>query len=142
MPASILASGVTPQETRTFLLRSLPALFIGTDTPAVWVRDSANPSLSFFVAKSPEDALQWIRQSCRPEVFPQLEPKPKQGREPVNPDDAIPDSQPPTKRARNHTAAPEPEYIITVGNINRRKERERRKKLENTLSDVFVTEEE
>lgn len=194
MPASILASGVTPQETRTFLLRSLPALFIGTDTPAVWVRDSTNPSLSFFVAKSPEDALQWIRQSCRPEVFPQLEPEPKRGHKPVNPDDAIPDSQPqseddsnygspvqfqstanvagygpdsprdtsdksashrdkrpmsnasssqpPAKRARDHTAAPEPEYIITVGNVNRGKERERRIRLENMLSDAFVTEEE
>jgi hypothetical protein len=151
------------------------------------VRDSTNPSLSFFVAKSPEDALRWIRQSCRPEVFPQLEPEPGQGREPVNPDDAIPDSQPqseddsnygspahfqstadsprdtsdksagrgakrptsnasssqpPAKRARGHTAAPEPEYITTVGNVNRRKERERRKRLENILSNVFVTEEE
>ena len=187
MPASILASGVTPQETRTFLLRSLPALFIGTDAPVVWVRDSTNPSLSFFVAKSPEDTLQWIRQSYRPEVFPQLNPEPKRGHEPINPDDAIPDSQPqseddsnygspvrfqsiadsprdtsdesagrgdkrpmsnasssqpPAKRARDRTAAPEPEYTITVGNVNRRKERERRKRLENTLSDVFVTEEE
>jgi hypothetical protein len=188
MVASILASGVTPQETRTFLLRSLPALFIGTDTPAVWVRDSTNPSLSFFVAKSPEDALQWIRQSCRPEVLPRLEP------EPVNADNANPDprsqseddgnygspaefgstadvvengpdstrdtsdesarrrgkrpmsdaspSLPPTKRTRNHTATPEPEYITTVGNVNRRKERKRRRRLENKLSDVFVTEEE
>ena len=152
------------------------------------MRDSTNPSLSFFVAKSPEDALQWIRQSCRPEVFPQLEPEPKRGHESINPDDAIPDSQPqseddsnygspvyfqstadvadhdtsdksashrdkrpisnasssqpPAKRARDHISAPEPEYIITVGNVNRRKERERRKRLENTLSDVFVTEEE
>jgi len=51
-------------------------------------------------------------------------------------------SQPPTKRARDHIAAPEPEYVITVGNINRRKERERRRRLENTLSEVFVTKEE
>ena len=184
MAASILASGVTPQETRTFLLRSLPALFIGTDTPAVWVRDSANPSLSFFVAKSPEDALQWIRQSCRPEVLPRLDP--------VNADNANPDPQspqsrieddsdygspaefqsttgpdstrdvsdesahrrgkrpmsnaspspPPAKRTRNHTAIPDPEYITTVGNVNRRKERDRRKRLENKLSHVFITEEE
>jgi hypothetical protein len=188
MAASILASGVTPQETRTFLLRSLPALFIGTDTSAVWVRDSANPSLSFFVAKSPEDALQWIRQSCRPEVLLQLKP--------VNTNNANPDSrpqseddsdygspvrfrstasvadngpnstwdsiwdvsdksarrrdkrpmsdasptQPPAKRARDHTAALE--YITTVGNVNRCEERERRIRLENTLSEVFVTKEE
>ena len=188
MAASILASGVTPQETRTFLLRSLPALFIGTDTPAVWVCDSTNPSLSFFVAKSPEDALQWIRQSCRPEVLPQLEPvnannanldscpqseddsnygspvrfrstagvvgnnldstwdstrdasdKSARRRDKRPMSDASP-TQPPTKRARDHTAAPE--YITTVGNINSRKERERRIRLENTLSDVFVTKEE
>jgi hypothetical protein len=63
-------------------------LFIGTDTPAVWVRDSANPTLSFFVAKLLEDVLQWIRQSCRPEVLLQLERE----RERVNADDAIPDS--------------------------------------------------
>jgi len=43
---------------------------------------------------------------------------------------------------RNYTAALEPEYIITVGNINRRKERERYKRLENILSDIFVIEEE
>lgn len=43
-------------------------------------------------------------------------------------------SQPAAKRARDHTAAPE--YIITVGNVNRRT------KLENRLPDVFVTEEE
>jgi hypothetical protein len=188
MAASILASGVTPQETRSFLLRSLPALFIGTDTPAVWVRDSANPSLSFFVAKSPEDALQWIRQSCRPEVLPQLKP--------VNANNANPDSrpqseddsdygspvrsiagiadngpdstlnstrdasdksarrrdkrsmsdasptQPPAKRARDHKPTPHLEYITTVGNVNRRKERDRRRRLENKLSDVFVTKEE
>ena len=186
MVASILASGITPQETRTFLLRSLPALFIGTDTPAVWVRDSTNPSLSFFVAKSPEDALQWIRQSCRPEVLQQLEPayadhanldsRPRseddgsygslaefrstagvaendpdstrdtsdesarrRGKRPVS--NASP-SLPPAKRTRNHTATPEPEYITTTGNVNRRKERDRRRRLENKLSEVFITEEE
>jgi hypothetical protein len=188
MAASILTSGVTPQETRTFLLRSLPALFIGTDTPAVWVRDSTNPSLSFFVAKSPEDALQWIRQSCRPEVLPQLKPvnannanpdsrpqseddsdygSPVRFRSTAGVADDGPDStwdstrdasdksarrrdkrpmsdasptQPPAKRARDHTAALE--YITTVGNVNRCKERERRIRLENTLSEVFVTKEE
>ena len=192
MAASILASGVTPQETRTFLLRSLPALFIGTDAPAVWVRDSTNPSLSFFVAKSPEDALQWIRQSCRPEVLSRLEPvsankanpdsqpqsegdsdygSPVRFRStasvvdsPDSPDPDSPDStrdasesarrrdkrpasdgsptRPPAKRARDRVATPDPEYIMTVGNVNRRKERDRRKRLENKLSDVFVTEEE
>ena len=185
MDTSILASGVTPQETRTFLLRSLPALFIGTDTAAVWVRDSANPRLSFFVAKSPEDALEWIRQSCRPEVLARLNP--------VNADNASPDAQPPqpriaddsddgsavdfrstagpnstrdtsddsarrrgkrpmsnapqsqpaTKRTQNHyTATADPEYITTVGNVNRRKERDRRRRFESKLSEVFVTEEE
>jgi hypothetical protein len=34
------------------------------------------------------------------------------------------------------------EYIITVSNINRRKERERRRRLENKLSNVFITKEE
>ena len=151
----------------------------------MWVRDSTNPSLSFFVAKLPEDALQWIRQSCRPEVLPQLKS--------VNANNANPDSRPQSeddsnygspvrfrttadvvddgpdsardtsdesarrrdkrpmsdvsspsrpaaKRARDHTAAPE--YITTVGNIDRRKEMERRTRLENTLSEVFVTKEE
>ena len=37
---------------------------------------------------------------------------------------------------------PEPEYIIIVNNVNRYKERERRRRLENRLSEVFVTEEE
>ena len=68
-------------------------MFIGTDTATVWVCDSTNPSLLFFVIKSPEDVLQWIHQSCRPEVFPWLAPKLKQGCEQVNTDDAIPDSQ-------------------------------------------------
>ena len=185
MDTSILASGVTPQETRTFLPRSLPALFIGTDTAAVWVRDSANPRLSFFVAKSPEDALEWIRQSCRPEVLARLNP--------VNADNASPDAQPPqprivddsddgsavdfrstagpdstrdtsdnsarrrgkrpmsnapqsqpaTKRTQNHyTATADLEYITTVSNVNRRKERDRRRRFESKLSEVFVTEEE
>jgi hypothetical protein len=163
-------------------------LFIGTDTPAVWVCDSTNPSLSFFVAKSPEDALQWIRQSRRPEVLPQLEPvntnnanpdsrpqseddsdydSPVRFRSTAGVTDDGPDStwdstrdasdksarrrdkrpmsdasptQPPAKRAWDHTAAPE--YITTVGNVNSRKERERRIRLENTLSEVFVTKEE
>jgi hypothetical protein len=51
-------------------------------------------------------------------------------------------SQPAAKRTRDHAAALEPEYIITVSNINRRKERERRRRLESRLSEVFVTEEE
>ncbi len=55
--------------------------------------------------------------------------------------DASP-SPPPAKRTRNHTATPDPEYITTVGNVNRRKERDRRRRLENKLSNVFVTEEE
>jgi hypothetical protein len=164
-------------------------LFIGTDRAAVWVRDSANPSLSFFVAKSPEDALQWIRQCCRPEVLPRLERELERGGEgapgsqgqseddsnygsPVQamstadvvndgPDsardvsdrsagrrdkramsDASSPCQPASKRARDDMGAPEPEYITTVGNVNRRKERERRRRLENRLSEVFVTEEE
>ena len=189
MATSIVASGVRPQETRTLLLRSLPALFIGTDRAAEWVRDSANPSLSFFVAKSPEDALQWIRQCCRPEVLPRLERELERGGEgapgsqgqseddsnygsPVQamstadvvndgPDsardvsdrsagrrdkramsDASSPCQPASKRARDDMGAPEPEYITTVGNVNRRKERERRRRLENRLSEVFVTEEE
>ena len=33
-------------------------------------------------------------------------------------------------------------YITTVSNINRRKERKRRRRLENKLSDVFVTKKE
>jgi hypothetical protein len=184
MDASILASGVTPQETRSFLLRSLPALFIGTDTAAVWVRDSANPRLSFFVAKSPQDALQWIRQSCRPEVLPRLDPvnadnanpdpqSPQSrieddsdygsaaefqstagpdstrdtsddgaGRRGKRPMSDAPPSQPAAKRTRDHTATSDPEYVTTVGNVNRRKERDRRRKFESKLSEVFVTEEE
>jgi hypothetical protein len=55
--------------------------------------------------------------------------------------DASP-SPPPAKRTRNYTATPDPEYITTVGNVNRRKERDRRRRLENKLSEVFVTEEE
>ena len=51
-------------------------------------------------------------------------------------------SQPAAKRARDHAAAPELEYVTTVGNVNRRKERERRRRLESRLSEVFVTEEE
>ena len=43
---------------------------------------------------------------------------------------------------RNYIAVPDLEYIITIGNINRRKERERRKRLENILSNVFITKEE
>ena len=39
-------------------------------------------------------------------------------------------------------AVPELEYIITVSNINRRKERERYRRLENKLLEVFVTKEE
>jgi hypothetical protein len=39
-------------------------------------------------------------------------------------------------------AIPNLEYIITVSNINRRKERDRRRRLENKLSNVFVTKEE
>ena len=34
------------------------------------------------------------------------------------------------------------EYIITTSNINRRKERDRRRRLENKLSEVFITKEE
>jgi hypothetical protein len=56
--------------------------------------------------------------------------------------DASSPSQPAAKRARDHAAALEPEYVITVSNINRRKERERRRRLESRLSEVFVTEEE
>jgi hypothetical protein len=56
--------------------------------------------------------------------------------------DASSPSQPAAKRARDHAAAPEPEYVTTVGNVNRRKERERRRRLESRLSEVFVTEEE
>ena len=33
-------------------------------------------------------------------------------------------------------------YIITINNINRRKERDRYKRLKNKLSNIFVTEEE
>ena len=51
-------------------------------------------------------------------------------------------SLPPAKRTRNYTAILELGYIITVGNINRRKERDRRRRLENKLSDVFITKEE
>ena len=46
------------------------------------------------------------------------------------------------KCAQNHTVTPEPEYITTVGNINRHKERDRHKKLENKLLEVFVTKKE
>ena len=47
----------------------------------------------------------------------------------------------PTKRTRNYTAILEPEYIITTSNVNRRKERDRRRRLENKLLEVFITEE-
>ena len=36
----------------------------------------------------------------------------------------------------------EPEYIITVSNINRCKKRKRRRRLKNRLSEIFITEEE
>jgi hypothetical protein len=39
-------------------------------------------------------------------------------------------------------AALELEYVITVSNINRCKERERRRRLESRLSEVFITKEE
>ena len=39
-------------------------------------------------------------------------------------------------------AIPNLEYIITIGNINRRKERDRCRRLENKLSKVFITKEE
>jgi hypothetical protein len=39
-------------------------------------------------------------------------------------------------------AALELEYIITVSNVNRRKERERRRRLESRLLEVFITKEE
>ena len=39
-------------------------------------------------------------------------------------------------------AIPDPEYIIMVGNVNRRKERDRRRRLENKLLEVFITKEE
>ena len=48
----------------------------------------------------------------------------------------------PTKRTWNHTATLELEYIITTGNVNRRKERDRRRRLENKLLEVFITKEE
>ena len=48
----------------------------------------------------------------------------------------------PTKRTWNYTATLKPKYITTVNNINRRKERKRRRRLENKLSNVFITEEE
>jgi hypothetical protein len=51
-------------------------------------------------------------------------------------------SQPAAKRTWDYAAVPEPEYVITVGNVNRRKERERRRRLESRLLEVFVTEEE
>jgi len=51
-------------------------------------------------------------------------------------------SPPPAKRTWNHTAIPDLEYITTVSNVNRRKERDRRKRLENKLSNVFITKEE
>src|SRR6266702_8121026 len=53
--------------------------------PTVWVRDNTNPNLSFFITKSPENALQWIRQSYRPKVFLRLKLKP------INTDNANPD---------------------------------------------------
>ena len=54
-----------------------------------------------------------------------------------------PQSQPATKRTQNHyTATADPEYITTVGNVNRRKERDRRRRFKSKLSEVFVTEEE
>jgi len=34
------------------------------------------------------------------------------------------------------------EYIITISNINRRKKRDRRRRLENKLFNIFVTKEE
>ena len=37
---------------------------------------------------------------------------------------------------------PEPEYITTISNVNRHKERERHKRLENRLLKVFVTKKE
>ena len=46
------------------------------------------------------------------------------------------------KYIQNYTAILDPEYIITINNINRYKKRDRRKKLKNKLSHVFITEEE
>ena len=43
-----------PKETQIFLL----ALFIGTNTPTVWVRNSINLNLLFFIVKLPENVLQ------------------------------------------------------------------------------------
>jgi hypothetical protein len=48
----------------------------------------------------------------------------------------------PIKCIWNYTATLELEYIITVSNVNRCKERERHKRLENKLFDIFITEEE
>ena len=39
-------------------------------------------------------------------------------------------------------AIPDLEYIITASNINRHKERDRRRRLENKLSNIFITKEE
>ena len=50
-------------------------------------------------------------------------------------------SRPAAKCAWDYTAL-EPEYIITVSNVNRRKERERCRRLENKLFNVFITKEE
>ena len=36
----------------------------------------------------------------------------------------------------------DPEYIIIVSNINRRKERDRRRRFKSKLLEVFITEEE
>ena len=38
--------------------------------------------------------------------------------------------------------APKLEYIIIVSNVNRHKERERRRRLKNRLLEIFVTEKE
>ena len=43
---------------------------------------------------------------------------------------------------RNYTAILNLEYIITVNNINRHKERERYKRLKNIFFNVFVTKKE
>jgi len=51
-------------------------------------------------------------------------------------------SPPPAKRTWNYTPILELEYITTVSNINRRKERNRRRRLKNKLKEVFITEEE
>ena len=48
----------------------------------------------------------------------------------------------PTKCTQNYTPIPKLEYITTVSNINRRKERNRRRRLENKLKKVFITKKE